>query len=62
MLLIKTIKFKHCIRKGKWKGAKEGAQQEWVILELETMSSISYLDIGNHGAAFIEVKVRTFVF
>ena len=45
------------IRKGKWKGCKEGSQQEWVILELESMASINYLDIGNHGAAFIEVKV-----
>ena len=48
------------IRKGKWKGCKEGSQQEWVILELESMASINYLDIGNHGAAFIEVKVGNF--
>jgi hypothetical protein len=44
-------------RKGKWKGAQEGAQQEWVILELKDMANINYLDIGNCGAAFIEVKV-----
>ncbi len=44
-------------RKGKWKGAQGGSKEEWVILELAAMSSISYLDIGNLGAAFIEVKV-----
>ncbi len=46
-------------RKGKWKGSQGGSKEEWVILELAAMSSISYLDIGNLGAAFIEVKVGT---
>jgi hypothetical protein len=44
-------------RKGKWKGSQGGSKEEWVILELAAMSSISYLDIGNLGAAFIEIKV-----
>ena len=45
-------------RKGKWKGGAGGSKEEWVILELESMASINYLDIGNNGSAFIEVKVR----
>ena len=43
--------------KGKWTCKDEGEAEAWVILQLEEMSIISNLDLGNNGAAFIEVQV-----
>jgi len=43
--------------KGKWKCKDEGEKQTWVLLQLEETSSITNIDIGNAGAAFIEVQV-----
>ena len=42
---------------GKWACKDEGEPEAWVILQLEEMSIISDLDLGNNGAAFIEVQV-----
>ena len=42
---------------GKWTCKDEGEAEAWVILQLEEMSIISDLDVGNNGAAFIEVQV-----
>ena len=42
---------------GKWTCKDEGEAEAWVILQLEEMSIISNLDLGNNGAAFIEVQV-----
>ena len=43
--------------KGKWRCKDEGEKQTWVLLQLEETSSITNIDIGNAGAAFIEVQV-----
>eukprot|EP00092_Neocalanus_flemingeri_P049906 GFUD01057503.1.p1 GENE.GFUD01057503.1~~GFUD01057503.1.p1 ORF type:complete len:671 (+),score=267.75 GFUD01057503.1:61-2073(+) len=43
--------------KGKWKCREEGEKQAWVLLQLEETSNITNIDIGNDGAAFIEVQV-----
>jgi len=45
------------LSKGKWACKDEGEPEAWVILQLEEMSIISDLDLGNNGAAFIEVQV-----
>jgi len=45
------------LSKGKWTCKDEGEAEAWVILQLEEMSIISDLDLGNNGAAFIEVQV-----
>jgi len=45
------------LTKGKWTCKEEGESEAWVILQLEEMSIISDLDLGNNGAAFIEVQV-----
>ena len=37
---------------------EEGEAEAWVILQLEETSVITDIDIGNQGAAFIEVQVR----
>lgn len=42
---------------GKWKCKEEGEKQAWVCLQLEELSAISNIDIGNNGAAFVEVQV-----
>ena len=41
----------------KWKCKEEGEKQAWVCLQLEELSVISNIDIGNNGAAFVEVQV-----
>ena len=46
-----------CYHQGKWTCKEEGESEAWVILQLEEMSIISDLDLGNNGAAFIEVQV-----
>ena len=43
--------------KGKWKCKDECEKQVWVLLQLEETSVITNIDIGNAGAAFIEVQV-----
>jgi len=43
--------------KGKWKCKEDGEKQAWVLLQLEETSTITNIDIGNAGAAFIEVQV-----
>lgn len=45
------------LNKGKWKCKDEGEKQAWVLLQLEETSTITNIDIGNNGAAFIEVQV-----
>ena len=46
------------IQKGEtWKCKNEGEGQAWVLLQLEEATSIDGFEIGNAGAAFIEVKV-----
>ena len=45
------------LAKGKWKCKEEGEKQAWVCLQLEELSTITNIDIGNNGAAFIEVQV-----
>ena len=40
-----------------WKCKNEGEGQAWVLLQLEETSIIDGLEIGNAGAAFIEVQV-----
>jgi len=45
------------LSKGKWTCKDEGEAEAWVILQLEEMSIISNLDLGNNGSAFIEVQV-----
>jgi transposase-like protein len=40
-----------------WKCGNERRAQEWVLLQLEDASNIDGLEIGNAGAAFIEVQV-----
>jgi len=45
------------LEKGKWKCKEEGEKQAWVLLQLEETSVITNIDIGNAGAAFIEVQV-----
>ena len=45
------------LSKGKWKCKEEGEKQAWVCLQLEELSTITNIDIGNNGAAFIEVQV-----
>ncbi|XP_076814683.1 DNA repair protein XRCC1-like isoform X2 [Clavelina lepadiformis] len=42
---------------GKWKCEKPGEKQISVIIQLEKSVEISSLDIGNDGAAFVEVLV-----
>ena len=42
---------------GKWKCKEEGEKQAWVCLQLEELSIISNIDIGNNGSAFVEVQV-----
>lgn len=41
----------------KWRCKLPGESKAWVELQLEKMSTISAVDIGNHGSAFIEVLV-----
>ena len=36
---------------------EEGEAEAWVTLQLEETSVITDIDIGNQGAAFIEVQV-----
>jgi len=45
------------LSKGKWKCKEEGEKQAWVCLQLEELSTITNIDIGNNGAAFVEVRV-----
>ena len=45
------------LAKGKWKCKEEGEKQAWVCLQLEELSAITNIDIGNNGAAFVEVRV-----
>lgn len=45
------------LAKGKWKCKEEGEKQAWVCLQLEELSTITNIDIGNNGAAFVEVQV-----
>ena len=42
---------------GKWMCKDEGKKQVWVLLQLVETSVITNIDIGNAGAAFIEVQV-----
>jgi len=41
----------------KWRCKTAGEPKAWAELQLEKMCTISSIDIGNHGAAFIEVLV-----
>ena len=43
--------------KGKWKCKEEGEKAPWVMFQLEELSTITNIDIGNSGSAFIEVQV-----
>lgn len=45
------------VEKSKWRCREEGEKQAWVSLQLEELSQITNIDIGNFGAAFIEVQV-----
>ena len=45
------------LAKGKWKCRDEGEKQAWVCLQLEELSTITNIDIGNNGAAFVEIQV-----
>ena len=42
---------------GKWKCKEEGEKAAWVMFQLEELSTITNIDIGNSGSAFIEVQV-----
>ena len=42
---------------GKWKCKEEGEKAPWVIFQLAELSTITNIDIGNSGSAFIEVQV-----
>ena len=42
---------------GKWLCRDEGEKEAWVILQLEDTSVITDIDLGNSGAAFIELQV-----
>ena len=42
---------------GKWKCKEEGEKAAWVMFQLEELSTITNIDIGNCGSAFIEVQV-----
>ena len=43
--------------KGKWRCKEEGEKHAWVCLQLEELSVITNIDIGNFGAAFVTVQV-----
>ncbi|XP_013394562.1 DNA repair protein XRCC1 [Lingula anatina] len=43
--------------KAKWKSAASGEKQVSVVLQFEKSSQVHQIDIGNEGAAFIEVLV-----
>lgn len=46
------------LHQGKWTCRDEGEKEAWVVLQLEETSVITDVDLGNFGAAFIEVQVR----
>ena len=46
------------LTKGKWKCKDEGEKRAWVVLQLEETSTITNIEIGNAGAAFIGVQVE----
>lgn len=41
----------------KWRCKSGGETKAWAELQLEKMCTITSIDIGNHGSAFIEVLV-----
>ena len=43
--------------RGKWRCKEEGEKHAWVCLQLEELSVITNIDIGNFGAAFVTVQV-----
>ena len=45
------------LKKKKWKCKDEGEKQAWVLLKLEDLSTITNINIGNAGSAFVEVQV-----
>ena len=57
LLLLRSKKGVLKCYQGKWACKEEGEEEAWVILQLEEMSIVSDLDLGNNGAAFIEVQV-----
>jgi len=42
---------------GKWRCREPGEKQAWVLLQLQQLSTITAIDIGNNGAALVEVQV-----
>ena len=45
------------LKKRKWRCRDEGEKQAWVLLQLEHLSTITNINIGNAGSAFVEVQV-----
>ena len=42
---------------GKWRCREPGEKQAWVLLQLQQLSTITGIDIGNNGAALVEIQV-----
>ena len=45
------------LKNGKWRCKEEGEKAPWVMFQLEKLSTITSINIGNSGSAFIEVQV-----
>ena len=45
------------LSQGKWRCKEAGEKAPWVMFQLEKLTTITTIDIGNSGSAFIEVQV-----
>uniref|UniRef100_H2Y3N6 DNA repair protein XRCC1-like n=2 Tax=Ciona intestinalis TaxID=7719 RepID=H2Y3N6_CIOIN len=53
----KEHKVENLLKSGKWKCAKPGEKQSFVVFQFKKATKISSIDIGNDGSAFVEVLV-----
>ena len=53
-----VFKAENLLKKQKWRCQNNGEQQVSVVLQLNKAVQISGIDIGNNGAAFVEIQVN----